>query len=77
MLIAGKYEVPDECPVDCKYCGDMGKYGQNSICGRCPVFVCPGMVEPEGYRDDWAEEWVKFFETGREPDLRFKISKER
>ena len=76
MLIAGKYEVPDECPKDCKYLDDLGKYGQNSICGRCPVFACPEPVEPEWYRDDWASEWATFFLTGMEPDLRFKIHKE-
>lgn len=80
MIVADKYEVPDTCPSDCKYSGDLGLYGQNSICIRCPVFNCQqievadGQLEahrlpPEHYRADWAKEWAKFFETGVRPVL--------
>ena len=81
MLIAGKYEVPDTCPADCSLKEDMSKFGQNSICGRCPVFNCSRsapdeqfpkgfcLLEPEQYRPDWAAEWVEFFKTGKFPEL--------
>jgi len=43
MLIAGKYEVPEYeycLGGKCFFKGDLRKYGQNSICTRCPLFVC-------------------------------------
>jgi hypothetical protein len=72
MIIARKYEVPDKCPENCKFKNDILNYGQNAICGRCPVFVCEEprteedkmympLVPADEYRDDWAEEWEKFF----------------
>jgi len=76
-----QFEVPDDCPEDCKHKGTMGFQGD--ACSRCPVFNCKGpgpdademekmclpVLEPNEYRDDWAEEWVEFFKTGKEPDL--------
>jgi len=69
-----QFEVPDSCPEDCKHYGDMGRYGQGSICFRCPVFNCGGvdpLIDKQYYRDDWAEDWAKFFkgEINR-PELR-------
>jgi len=71
MIICNKYEVPDKCPSDCKFNGSFSLHGQNAICGRCPVFccaetdygdgVCFPLVDPSDYREDWAVEWVKFF----------------
>ena len=66
MLIAEKYEVPDECPSDCKFIEDGMSY-QGSICTRCPIFVCKSsdkygpMVTTEDYRPDWARQWHLFF----------------
>lgn len=60
----GEHEFPDECPKDCTLIGDLSRFGQNSICGRCPVFVCSGedpLVPPDEYRVDWSEEWARFF----------------
>ena len=72
MLIAGKHEVPDECPSDCRFSGENGYQG--SMCCRCPIFNCreiPGpegepfrLLLPEDYRSDWAEQWERFFNTG-------------
>lgn len=67
MLVAGKYEFPDKCPEDCGLKDDLPSFGQNSICTRCPVFNCgdsdsPPLVSGEGYREDWAKEWKRFFD---------------
>lgn len=69
MLISDKqYEVPDACLKDeCKFKDDMLMYGQNAICGRCPLLTCIGsdkygpMVPAEEYRSDWAKQWHLFF----------------
>ena len=86
MLIANKYELPDQCPKDCKYIDELEFFSQSGICVRCPVFCCGSvkmavdkeghgpvseeqadhyidfcMTEPEGYREDWAKEWFRFF----------------
>jgi hypothetical protein len=72
----GDHKLPDKCPTDCQFIGDIGRHGQNSICGRCPVFCCADsdldfrLVEPEDYREDWAAEWAEFFRTGQPPRLR-------
>jgi hypothetical protein len=72
----GFNELPDECPPDCKFEGDIGRHGQNSICGRCPVFCCADkdpkerLVESEDYREDWAFAWAEFFRTGTGPELK-------
>ena len=74
------FECPDECPIDCRYVGDLLEFGQSSICCRCPVLVCkmprtdedmPYMpiVPPTDYRDDWAREWDRFFKDGTVPRL--------
>ena len=68
MLVANKYEFVEECPINCKFKDDMSEHGQNSICGRCPVFVCKpdpkygALVDAPGYREDWAKEWKMFFD---------------
>lgn len=79
MLIAGQFEVPDDCPDTCQFKGQP--LGQGSICMRCPIFNCKVIPDPDGepfsllepheYRSDWAEEWVEFFKTGKVPMLRF------
>ena len=70
MLIAKKYEVPDACPEKCSFHGDMVTHGQNSVCCRCPVFVCKEfemdgqmicMVPPDHHREDWAKVWSEWF----------------
>ena len=80
MIIAEKYTVPDKCPDDCDFIHDFRNYGQSAICFRCPVFVCQEpkteedkyympMVPANEYREDWASEWEKFFNTGEYPKL--------
>ncbi len=82
MIIAERFCTPNSCPADCRYIDDFYKYGQNAICGRCPVFVCKEpeteedymfmpLVPAKEYRPDWAEEWEQFFKTGRPPILNF------
>lgn len=75
MLIAEKFEVPDSCPVDCKFQDDFRRFGKCAMCVRCPVLNCKlngpspyightepwRLCEPEGYRPDWAKEWQRFF----------------
>ena len=80
MNIAGN-ELPDQCPDNCPHHDSLYLHGQNSICGRCPVFCCTPcidekgkdfyMVEPTAYRADWAKEWANWFHHGMEgaPDL--------
>lgn len=73
-----QFEVPDACPGDCSRSPKMTGHGfyQGCACTRCPVFNCQPpkteedayympLVKPEDYRDDWAEEWVKFFNSIR------------
>jgi hypothetical protein len=76
MLIAGNVELPDKCPEDCPFKDDIANYGQNAMCGRCPIFVCTTfgseedemgpmcLVEPEEYRHDWATVWQQWFADG-------------
>jgi len=76
MIIAGKYEVPDDCPKDCKFTGCIS---QGDWCHQCPVFNCAPtededggefyLCRPEDYREDWAAEWEEFFKTGKTPEL--------
>ena len=79
MIIANKYEVPDNCPKNCLFKQEYGYQG--GLCHRCPIFNCRKdvdgfcLIEPEDYREDWAKEWSKFFETGEVPELRFKMEK--
>lgn len=79
MIIAGKYQVPDECPGDCP---DWGcPYGQNSLCFRCPILNCKPfealggepLLRPEDYREEWAKAFQEWFDGGMQglPDLRF------
>jgi hypothetical protein len=81
MMLHGM-QFPDKCPENCKYKDDISRYGQNSICFRCPVLVCeydPNLklrrIEIADYRKDWAYVWYRFFYDGVEPDL--QIFKER
>ena len=71
MLIAEKYEIPDTCPENCEF--KDGPFYQGNACSRCPIFNCarqsgPGnewdfcLIEPEDYREDWAEEWFQYFQ---------------
>jgi hypothetical protein len=74
MIVAKKYEIPDSCPFDCPERGSL--FGQNSLCIRCPIFNCIGddpLLRQEDYREDWAEEWERWFKTGMNglPELYF------
>lgn len=75
MLLNGGYEVPDRCPENCAFIGDVARFGQQSMCTRCPVLVCKdyegigALVLADDYRPDWAAEWVKFFNDGTVPSL--------
>ena len=73
MLIANKYEIPDSCPENCRFKG-VGATSQGDICTRCPIFNCQiteapeeyggpfRLLEPNDYREDWAEQWYRFFQ---------------
>lgn len=80
MIVANNFIIPDECPEDCLFKDDL-KYGQNSICIRCPVLCCkepktkeeePYMpiIDKKEYRVDWAAEWEAFFKTKKIPKLK-------
>ena len=81
ILIANKYEVPDNCPGNFALKDDLMQFGQSSVCCRCPVFCCGGndadlrLIEPEGYREDWAAEWAEFFKTNDPACLTLKLKK--
>jgi hypothetical protein len=77
-----KIEIPDVCPPNCELKGIDANI--NGWCDYCPIFNCMStpvpaefgvgstfkLIEPEDYREDWAEEWKKFFDTGETPVLR-------
>jgi len=68
MIISSKkIKIPDTCPTTCKFKKSFIQFRQQSICSRCPVFVCKKdkndfcLIEAKDYRKDWAEEWDRFF----------------
>jgi len=74
MLISKKeIEFPDKCLDDkCPVPKGVrfGDIGQGSICIRCPILCCAPfgglqvrMIEPEGYREDWALLWKDLFDS--------------
>jgi len=84
MKIGSKLQfiVPDSCLSDCPYRKEP--FYQGNMCCSCPVFNCSSfgdknsrLLEPEEYRDDWAEEWEKFFRTGKAPALKIEIKNEK
>ena len=79
MKIGSKlqFDFPDKCPENCKFKDEL--FYQGSICCRCPLFNCGGeyrLIEPEEYRDDWAEEWQEFFKSGKYLELKFQIERD-
>ena len=57
----GKYDFDEECPEYCP--GKNEPFYQGSLCTRCPIFNCTGdfkLIEPEDYREDWAEEFYNW-----------------
>ena len=73
-----EHGIPNKCPDDCKFHDDIGRYGQSSICIRCPVFNCMGeypLLQLSDYREDWLEEWINFFNDNEYiPQLNFTIN---
>lgn len=78
MIIQGLEfpDYPEHCQ-ECVFVDELRNFGQSAICIRCPLFTCTPMdeemgalIEPDGYRRDWLEEWYKFFQTGEYPQLR-------
>jgi len=71
MKIGSKlqFEVPDRCPENCPYFGDLQKDMMLSDCFRCPVFSCQttvggiNMISPESYHDESANLWEMFFKN--------------
>lgn len=70
MLIAEKYEIPDECPHNCEFRSEIAWLGQSAMCVRCPIFNCSPMdeeglrmLEPEDFREDWAKAWAEYFQS--------------
>ena len=83
MIIAKKYEVPDDCPPNCKFIEDMKSFGQASICVRCPIFNCkkfsllPKIGEYSGYEDlclikpvDFRADWAEVWERWFKGDMK-------
>lgn len=77
MIVAGKIEIPDECPSECSARGM--EFYQGNLCSRCPVFCCVpdnngfSLIDPSDYREEWAKEFVKFFNKEVEwPELKLK-----
>jgi len=80
MKIAKKFEFPDECPLDCPFQGKAVGQGSICTrcpifsCRLVPSpderyqdLETPGyfrLIHPDGYREDWAEEWSNWFKNG-------------
>lgn len=69
----------DKCPKGCP--GKTEGLLQGGLCYRCPIFNCipaPNddfvLVQPKDYRDDWANEWKRWFDEGMKgrPQLRLR-----
>lgn len=78
MIIAKKYEIPDRCPSKCPFRDDKHAMSLSAYCFRCPIFNCFGdepMIEPDDYREDWAEEWYNFFNNEYKEYPKMKIFK--
>ncbi len=84
MKIGSKlqFEILDACPLGCPYNEEV--FYQGCMCTRCPIFNCMPpiteedkdylpLIEPKGYRDDWAKEWEDFFKYGTQPKLIFAV----
>lgn len=80
-----QYEYPEKCPKDCSEKPDY--FYQGCACSRCPVMCCSmpknkededymPMIDPEGFRDDWAKIWDTFFKTGQRVELPLKKKEE-
>lgn len=55
-----KITIPMECPKNCTIDGGC----QNSLCFKCPVFLCrlePAQMSLSQYRKDWLKQWESFF----------------
>ena len=74
-----QFKHPIKCPQSCIFKSEAF-FDQGCICTRCPVLCCKQpiteedkiympMIEPDNFRDDWAEEWDNFFKIGRRPKL--------
>jgi hypothetical protein len=68
MLIGkNKIQIPDNCPVNCPVRDEP--FYQGNLCSRCPIFNCSSdedgfcLIEPEDYREDWAEDFKKWFDS--------------
>lgn len=65
-----QFEIPDQCPETCSFINERAFFDQSSVCCRCPVMNCSGLLEyrlmdPWDYDDDCAAEWVTFFGDNR------------
>lgn len=68
MLIANKYEFPDNCPDTCPrhtnhLLEDFGFPRLGDACSWCPVLVCSGeepLIEPKDYNTFRAEKYLKY-----------------
>jgi len=75
-----QFEIPDDCPEHCLFLHDARALSQGGMCFRCPVMNCRAgdigpLIEPIDFRDDWAEEWARFFKDGVLPKLPLKLTK--
>lgn len=71
MIISDEnIEIPDTCPINCRFKEELKQFYQGCMCDRCPILNCSypdndpmlPIISPESYRSDWAEEWKKFFD---------------
>lgn len=68
MLIGG-VDFDEGCPDDCPGKEEFKTHMQGGMCHRCPIFNCTGdfrLMEPEEYREDWAVEWRRWFDGGKD-----------
>jgi hypothetical protein len=81
MLVSKKkIQIPDNCPENCPI--KKEPFYQSNLCSRCPIFNCRRdeddfcLLEPEDYREDWAEEFKEWFDSGFKeyPELRLKCA---
>lgn len=63
----GSVTIPDTCPEACPGLDEQEFSG--GLCKKCPVFNVPEVVSASEYREDWAKEYLKLFNTGELPVL--------
>jgi hypothetical protein len=62
--------------ISCEKCPERsGAFYQGNLCSRCPIFNCKKdedafcLIEPEDYREDWAQEFYAWIASGFVPEF--------